>query len=326
MFKLIASLCVVWYHNPLYWNITPSHLHDVDLFKNFFIMDDAFFYTTSIYFILLKKYSLFLTFQKLKHTLALIISWTFIYEISRVFSPDGIYSSCILSSSECDIGYFFEKIRMVNNTPGYYLSEIFSITLVSYFLLLNLRTRVFGIIGICYVAFFNNGDSFGIFLSPSVPKYFLIAFFIKTISDFKTGLLKIQVEFWLALFYIVTLILLFGFAVLVLNHNMEFSSNFFELFVLVTFLFCFLSVDNFFLCKSSKFISLSQLGRKYSFGIFIFHQFCYDWLVKIINPILRNLGFVEPLFQHLILGLLVMALSFLVSTRFKEITPRLFNY
>lgn len=145
---------------------------------------------------------------------------------------------------------------------------------------------------------------------------------------FKSTSSRLKVDFGFSshIIMIFGAILVIGFANLLIKSLSPDLQKYITFLIAFTSFLFFIGLNKLATCKSPIFMYLSEMGQKYSFGIFICHQACYDIFTRFINNFFGSLHINNPLIQYLSLGSVIMIVSFLTTVIFYRYLPRLFHY
>lgn len=117
--RFLAALCVIWYHNPLYWQLR-DYTSYVDVAKLIFLgWSMPFFYlSTAKHAFNTKKFEHLL--RKVLGIIFLIFIYTVIYDLFGWNAGGGIVDVCFNNDQYniCSIKYLFDRFREVAGTPG----------------------------------------------------------------------------------------------------------------------------------------------------------------------------------------------------------------
>jgi hypothetical protein len=319
--RFVGALCVVWYHNPVYWNL-QEYTFIVDSAKLLILgWSMPFFYATSARFTCAGQ-----SFEKISarlgRILILIIIYTVLYEGLHWSSGTGLISLCISRVGECNAALVLDTFRNVGNTPGYYLSDLASMTFLALIACLH-PVGKWLLITFTWAAFLL-GDSrmSGYFLNPLANACMALAL----LYSFMIALRPLDSRRPYLPFSIIMLLLLilsWGWA------NLEFARNEYwnespRIMLFGGLLLLFMSADDLFEVKGDCIVYLSAWGRNYAFGIFIFHQLCFDILTPHSIRVLRGLlNIADPLVIYLVTGIITTFAALLITKAVRQYAPRL---
>lgn len=321
--RLLGALCVVWYHNPLYWNLPQAHLAVVDAIKLILLgWSMPFFYATSAKFAFAKKTPSRLA-RRIVTLLILIVFYTVLYELVRWRSSVGLIAHCIDGvAGNCSPTFVFGIFRNVGNTPGYYLSDLLSMYLLACLASIHPALRWI-IMGFVWVALLMNQSRFGgLFLNPLALGCLGIALFYRPWIGNRLR----NIERWpLSGFFVLSLLILLPITWGVMNYFLaqnDYWRDVSNILIFGAFLFGFLIIDDVIEPTGRVLNTLSHWGRQYSFGIFIFHQLCFDFLgAHIAMWTQRAFHIHDELILYFIVGVIATLASIISTIIARKISP-----
>jgi len=321
--RLLGALCVVWYHNPLYWNL-QDYSPAVDAGKLLVLgWSMPFFYATSAKFAFAGKKPAHLICRMFM-LLMLIVFYTVLYELSHWRNESSLFSRCLGNVDGCSPKVLFDTFRNVSNTPGYYLSDLVSMYMLACVAAIR-PIFGWGVAATGWAAFLLGlGKMGGLFLNPLALGCLAVALLyryllVRHLDDVPQISLRTPG-------FLLLLILLpwaWGVANYFVGQNDYWSDPaIIPLFAL--FLLVFLLVGDVTQPTGCLPSALSRWGREYSFGIFIFHQLCFDLLGT------RAVAWGQRLFQvndslllYLAAGLTATASAIVLTAVIRKISPAL---
>lgn len=278
--RLPASILIILYHSQLYFNLSGIDLQVIDFTKLLLLSwTMPFFYITATYFSLIsaeRSESINKVRNKIFTIIKLIIIYYCFYwglDLIIKFFHQGFVEINLLNISFFEV---IQDIRLVHNTPLYWLFDLVFINLVSYFIVymfIKRNTKVWTFYLLVLLIFvFLFFTEVTIFNGIALLSYIigLVSYFVfykhKIIKDY---LIKKKTVIFLLLVCIYLII--FGY----LNY-LFFNGMFLSTDILLTLfsilLFLILSANLLFKFDSKVTFKLSELGRKYSLGVFLFHN------------------------------------------------------
>ncbi len=271
--RILGAICVVWYHNPLYWGAGDAR-PSIDAFK--FIVSGwamPFFYVTTAWFSLQRPPKVLLL--RAAKIAAILVVYTALYE-AFAFQGSAEYVGGCIPASTCSVWWLFDKIRMGNGTPVYFLADVISICLVSAALSLAPRWKLAALaLSAILAVVVSSGETrvFGLFLNPLAGGCLAAALFAKAlmpsdIRPFHVG----PISFCLI---ITGFILIWG------GLNLWFAQNAYWSAGPVSLLFAAMLILLLYAAAviqpaGSVPASLSRAGQTYALGVFLFHQMTFN--------------------------------------------------
>lgn len=321
--RLLGALCVIWYHNPLYWSL-HSHLESVNALKLVLLgWSMPFFYSTSAKFAFAGKSSAHLV-SRIPPLVVLILFYTALYEFVRFLAGAPLSDLCGNGEHSCSVTGVFETIRGVANTPGYYLSDLVSIYILAFFASLNSTLKI----AVTLALWCGLGLGYlrlgGVFLNPLAVGCLSVVLLYNGLKSYLLGSLRpIALDAASTIYLILFLILTWG----ILNYFVgrdDYWSHLFSAIPFMLVMVLFLSCEDIVSTNSPLSLILSQWGRKYAFGIFMFHQLCFDTIVPRGVSIARRLFSIQDEFTlYLLAGLLATTAATLITIVVRRVTPSL---
>ncbi|MBG7620178.1 hypothetical protein I5R65_11945 [Herbaspirillum sp. AP02] len=287
--RLVGAYCVVWYHNPFYWNL-HEHTQWVDAMKLLILgWSMPFFYTTSARFAFAGK-DVSRHFQRVVRLVALIGFYTVLYELLHWNLPTSLASHCFGSSTaDCSPGLVFETLRNVGNTPGYYLSDL----IVMHLLAMLVAARPFigkGLAIVGGIALFAGWIRLGgLFLNP-LGLFGLSAAlgYIYLVAPRLSGYRRVSLAPVPTAAMALGFVLLWGVANLLQAQN-QYWNDTSNILLFLPLLLLFMALSDLIRPEGRLTLLVSEWGRKYAFGIFIFHQLCFDLLAPRVAQVTMKL-------------------------------------
>lgn len=321
--RLLGALCVVWYHNPSYWNL-QGHTAMVDAAKLVLLgWSMPFFYATSARFACSAR-PLDKSAARLGRLLLLIVFYTVLYELLHWRQGTGMVSACLSGAGDCTAALVFDTFRNVGNTPGYYMSDLVCMTLLAVLGSLLPAGKWF-LLGLMWIAMLAGSARLGgFFLNPlalGCMAFALLYLFLLAPRLHNTGRWHLSPP--AAALVLLALPLSWGWANLALAQN-DYWTQPVRIALFGALLLLFMSLGDVVETSGKWITSFSVWGRNYAFGIFIFHQLCFDLLSpRFIGLLQARLHVTDPLVLYLMNGGMATIVVLLVTRIARQFTPRL---
>lgn len=322
--RLIGAYCVVWYHNPFYWNL-HEHIQWVDGLKLVFLgWSMPFFYGISARFAFTGK-DFSRRWERIVRLGILVIFYTLLYEFFHRRNPGSLAIRCLENSgTECSAGLIFDTLRNVGNTPGYYLSDL----IVIYLLAIVVTVRPWLMIALASFASLSLFMGWirlgGLFLNPLGLFGVCAALgYLVLIRPCLAQYRNINLKTLSSCSVIMGFILVWGCANLLLAQN-QFWNGTGNILLFLSLLMLFMGLSDLIQPEGRYIAMVSEWGRKYAFGIFIFHQLCFDLLAPGIARIMSALTHSQdmlPLF--VVTGLVVSLAATVITVIIRKAAPAL---
>lgn len=321
--RLLGALCVVWYHNPLYWNL-HTHLASVDTIKMVVLgWSMPFFYATSAKFAFTGKSPARLL-PRMATLLGLVVFYTALYELAHWRSETGLAARCLREAGDCSASLVFDTVRNVANTPGYYLSDLLSIYLLA--CLAGIHPTLGWITaGVAWTALlFGQAKLGGLFLNPLALGCVSVAQFYRLLCAPRLQAMpRLRLPVPMAMLLLALLPLGWGVANVLLAQN-DYWRDTGSIVLFALLLLPFLAIDDIAESGSRLLTTLSRWGRQYAFGIFIFHQLCFDLLgSRAAAWVQRLFHFRDELGLYLVAGVAATLAAIIATALIRKMAPAL---
>jgi hypothetical protein len=321
--RLLGALCVVWYHNPLYWNL-QGHLAAVDAVKMVVLgWSMPFFYATSAKFAFAGKSPARLM-PRMATLLALIVFYTVLYELAHWRGETGLVARCLGDAGGCSAALVLDTVRNVGNTPGYYLSDLLSMYLLA--CLAGIHPALGWLIaGAAWIALLAGQAKLGgLFLNPLALGCLSVALLYRLLlAQRLRGMPPLRLPAPMALPLLALLPLAWGVANAFLAQN-DYWRDAGLIAVFGLLLLPFLAIDDIARAGARPLAMLSQWGRQYAFGIFIFHQLCFDLLGARAAAVVQRLFHLrDELSLYLAAGAAATLAAIALTAAFRKMAPAL---
>ncbi|MBP0598379.1 hypothetical protein J8I26_09710 [Herbaspirillum sp. LeCh32-8] len=321
--RLLGALCVVWYHNPLYWNL-QGHLASVDTVKMVVLgWSMPFFYATSARFAFTGKSPARLL-PRMATLLGLVIFYTALYELAHWRSETGLVARCLGDAGGCSASLVFDTLRNVGNTPGYYLSDLLSMYLLA--CLAGISPALGWIMaGAAWIALLLGQVKLGgLFLNPLALGCLSVALLYRLLlAPRLRAMPRLRLPAPMVLPLLALLPLVWGAANVLLAQN-DYWRDTGRIVLFGLLLLPFLAIDDGSESDSRLLAVLSRWGRQYAFGIFIFHQLCFDLLgARAAAWVQRLLHVQDELGLYLVAGVAATLAALALTALTRKMAPAL---
>ncbi len=320
--RLAGAFCVVWYHNPFYWNL-HEHTQWVDAMKLLFLgWSMPFFYAMSARFAFAAT-DVSRHLQRVLRLAALISFYTVLYELLHWNQPSSLASRCFADSATgCSPGLVFETLRNVGNTPGYYLSDLLVMHLLA--MLVAVRPvigKALALVGA--IALFAGWIRLGgLFLNP-LGLFGLSAAlgYLYLVAPRLAGDRRIMLAPLPTAALVLGFVLSWGIANLLQAQN-QYWSDTSNILVFVPLLLLFMALNDLVRPEGRLALLVSEWGRKYAFGIFIFHQLCFDILAPRVAQVVTKLMHGDnALALYVLTSIVISAAATIVTAIIRKAAP-----
>lgn len=276
--RALGALCVIWYHNPIYWTLDDTA--GVDLAK--FVLlgwSMPFFYATSARFAFTPPSRK--SWQRVLQLLKLVVGYFVLYEALAYLSGRGAVWTCLHGSAPCRPDAILMAIRTVSGTPSYYLSDVIVLVALGAGLV-GLAERLgrlatYAVIALGFVAMlFADPYLWGLFLNPLALGCFVWSAVWWVTIGARVGT-RLKPERTRAYGAPTTAFVLIAWGVL----NALFAQNVYwsgisNILIFGLLLQVILSFDFFLSVRALTFRKLSEWGQRYSLGLLLLHQLWFD--------------------------------------------------
>ena len=347
VFRFVGAFLIVWYHNQynnMVATLNPALLTSILTYLSFFLnWTLPFFYVTTARYAFMSNSRVDIPdgqkLGRIKHLLLLIISYIFIYEVERqallkIKAKMGGYLYQFIPFDIFMYGTDWPAIikrvlnifQTVHWSPMYFLNHVV-IIYVCAFILCFFYNRLHGIFRTVFVATL---CSLTLWATIFPPKIFaalqvhllgisgwmtiaLLAFSYQAVTGRQKLVAGIDKAGNMPIAAIVVLTILASGYLSTKHTQMFYYHPYWVLLLLI--------LGDFFPASSGKLmIILAEWGRKYSFGIFVFHYPPQEWFGYFVPMLWTKLGFAHP---SIVLLIIINLLAFLAAW---GITALLYRY